>query len=169
MVGSYVGGFGTAPGLKTGRRRRTRPSSRSTTRGCPADDGFVYNYYNAAWALIAGLKKSNGAVGAALQNGAAAEPSGRTRSPTEGVVKLDSNRQAIQDQYPLQVIKGPTAARRHVTGYVPNVDQSFGGLFKKTSPPPGRTQPPCVKKKLPWQGKILEVVKNGVITNQVVK
>ena len=55
-----------------------------------------------------------------------------------------------------------------VVGYVPNVDQSFGGLFKKTSPPPGRTQPPFVKKATPWQGKI-KVVKNGVITNQTLK
>ena len=54
------------------------------------------------------------------------------------------------------------------SAYVPNVDQSFGGLFKTTSPPPGRTQPPCVKKRLPWQGKI-KVVKNGVITTQVIK
>ena len=53
-------------------------------------------------------------------------------------------------------------------GYVPNVDQSFGGLFKPTSPPPGRAQPACVKKKLPWQGKI-KVVKNGKVTNSVIK
>ncbi len=39
------------------------------------------------------------------------------------------------------------------------------GLFKKSSPPPGRTQPPCVKKSTPWQGKI-KVVKNGVITKR---
>ncbi len=51
---------------------------------------------------------------------------------------------------------------------MPNVDQTFGGTFKKTSPPPGRTQPPCVKQVTPWQGKI-KVVKNGVITNQVIK
>ena len=51
---------------------------------------------------------------------------------------------------------------------MPNVDQSFGGLFKKSSPAPGRTQPPCVKKKLPWQGKI-KAVKNGVVTNSVIK
>jgi hypothetical protein len=51
---------------------------------------------------------------------------------------------------------------------VPDVGQSFGGLFKKTSPPPGRSQPPCKKVKLPWQGKI-KVVKNGKVTNQVIK
>ena len=51
---------------------------------------------------------------------------------------------------------------------MPSVDQSFGGLFTPTSQPPGRTQPPCKKAKTPWQGKI-KVVKNGMITNQVIK
>ena len=55
-----------------------------------------------------------------------------------------------------------------VTLYVPGVDQSFGGLFKPTSPPPGRAQPACKKLKTPWQGKI-KVVANGKVTNQVVK
>jgi hypothetical protein len=86
-----------------------------------------------------------------------------------GLVRLDRNRQAIQDQYPLQLVRGadgrPTLT---AIGMVPNVDQSFGGLFKKTSPPPSRTQPPCRKRSLPWQGKI-RVVKNGVITSRFVK
>ena len=33
----------------------------------PAADGFVYNYYNAAWALVTALKANGGQVGAALQ------------------------------------------------------------------------------------------------------
>ncbi|MGZ8688797.1 MAG: hypothetical protein ACXWZP_10265, partial [Gaiellaceae bacterium] len=132
-------------------------------------DGFVYNYYNAAWAFIRGLQGSAGVTGAKLQ---ASMPK-TTKSGYEvsdgGVVKLDANRQAIQDQYPLQVVKNADGSiGTAVVGFVPNVDQSFGGLFKKTSPAPGRTQPPCVKKSLPWQGKI-KVVKNGVITNAVIK
>ena len=75
-----------------------------------------------------------------------------------GVVKLDSRRQAIQDQYPLQVVKNPDGSiGTKIVGFVPNVDQSFGGLFRPTSPAPGRAQPACVKKTLPWQGKIREV------------
>ena len=70
-------------------------------------------------------------------------------------------RQAIQDQYPLQIVRQGNTITTAVVGYVPNVDQSFGGLFKPSSPAPGRTQPKCVKKKLPWQGKI-KVVRNGV-------
>ena len=69
VVGSYVGGFGTAPGLKTAAAKKYEavitkwygPSK------IPAADGFVYNYYNAAWALVRGLQGSNGAVGAKLQ------------------------------------------------------------------------------------------------------
>ncbi|MDW8337662.1 MAG: hypothetical protein RMM28_00805 [Thermoleophilia bacterium] len=86
-----------------------------------------------------------------------------------GRVLLDSRRQAIQDQYPLQIVRNPDGSiGPAVVGYVPNVDQSFGGLFKPSSPPPGRAQPRCVKKSLPWQGKI-RVVRNGVITNQVIR
>jgi hypothetical protein len=84
-------------------------------------------------------------------------------------VKLDANRQAIQDQWPVQIVKGPDGGPTvQLTGYVPNVDQSFGGLFTKSSPAPGRTQPPCVKRTLPWQGKIQEV-KDGVVTQTLIK
>ena len=86
------------------------------------------------------------------------------------MLKLDSRRQAIQDQYPLQIVKaaGSGTVTTTIAGYVPNVDQTFGGYFGASKPAPGRNYPACVKKKLPWQGKI-KVVKNGVITNQVIK
>ena len=172
VVGAYIGGFGTGPGLKTAQAKTYEKVMARWYPGLNGGnyaDGFVYNYYNAAWALVQGLTASNGQTGAALQ---AAMPK-TLRSGYEvsdkGTVKLDANRQAIQDQYPLQVVKNADGSvGTAVVGFVPNVDQSFGGLFKKTSPPPGRTQPACVKKALPWQGKI-RVVKNGVITNQFVK
>lgn len=170
MIGAYVGGFGTAPGLKgVTALDQYRAFVAKTYPGLPADDGFFYNYYQGTRALIEGLKTSGGAVGAKLQ---AALPRGLF-APMElsdnGVVKLDANRQAIQDQWPVQIIKAPDGGPAiTLTGYVPNVDQSFGGLFTKNSPAPGRTQPPCVKKKLPWQGKIREV-KNGVVTKTVIK
>ncbi len=31
------------------------------------NDGFFYNYWNAAWAMVQGLNKSKGATGVALQ------------------------------------------------------------------------------------------------------
>ncbi len=133
------------------------------------DDGFLYNYYQATKALVAGLNASAGAVGAKLQQALPRTLSAPFNISNRGNVKLDANRQSIQDQWPVQIVKGadgnPTVT---LAGYVPNVDQSFGGLFTKSSPPPGRTQPACVKKTLPWQGKIREV-KNGVVTNTVIK
>jgi branched-chain amino acid transport system substrate-binding protein len=168
VVGSYVGGFGTGPGLKTRQAKAYEAIMRKYYPELPAADGFVYNYYNAAWALVRGLRVSNGRVGVALQR---AMPK-RNRSGYEvsdgGIVKLDARRQAIQDQYPLQVVRTGNTIGTAIVGYVPNVDQSFGGLFKPSSPEPSRTQPKCVRKKLPWQGKI-KVVRNGVITNQTLR
>src|SRR2546428_1544745 len=169
LVGSYVGGFGTAAGLKTPQADAYRKKLLAIYPKLPTDDGFVYNYYNAAWGLVQGLTKSHGALGAKLD---AAMP--RSIKPgfqvsSGGVLKLDSRRQAIQDQYQLQLVKNPDGSVGPiVVAFVPNVDQSFGGLFKPTDPPPGRTQPPCVKAKTPWQGKI-HVVKNGKITSQILK
>ena len=69
------------------------------------NDGFFYNYWNAAWALVQGLNKSGGRTG---RGAARALP--HTLRPgfqvaNGGVLKLDSRRQAIQDQYPLQITK----------------------------------------------------------------
>jgi branched-chain amino acid transport system substrate-binding protein len=134
----------------------------------PAADGFVYNYYNAAWALVRALQASNGQVGAALQRAMPKTNRSGYEVSDGGIVKLDARRQAVQDQYPLQVVRQGNTITTAVVGYVPNVDQTFGGLFKPSSPAPGRAQPKCVKKKLPWQGKI-KVVRNGVITKQTLR
>jgi branched-chain amino acid transport system substrate-binding protein len=170
VVGSYVGGFGTAPGLKTKQAKAYEAVMAKHYPGLNGGnyaDGFVYNYYNAAWAFVQGLQKAGGNL-ANLQKSMPRQLKSGYEVSDGGVVKLDANRQAIQDQYPLQLVKSGDAVAPAVVGYVPNVNQSFGGLFKKTSPAPGRSQPPCVKKKLPWQGKI-KVVRNGVITNAVIK
>ncbi|HUG64481.1 MAG TPA: ABC transporter substrate-binding protein [Gaiellaceae bacterium] len=168
VVGSYVGGFGTAPGLKTKQALAYEGAVKRHYPDLPAADGFVYNYYNAAWALVQGLTKSKGRVGAALQRALPRTLKSGYEVSDGGRVRLDSRRQAIQDQYPLQVVRRGNTITTAVVGYVPNVDQSFGGLFKPSSPAPGRAQPKCLKKKLPWQGKI-RVVRNGVITKAVIR
>lgn len=169
LIGSYVGGFGTAPGLKLKSANQYRAIVNKWYPGQPADDGFFYNYYQAARALIMGLNKSKGAVGAQLQRNLPRRITGAYEVSDKGLVRLDGNRQAIQDQYPVRIVRGADGKPAvSLTGYVPNVNQAFGGLFKKTSPPPGRTQPKCVKKKLPWQGKIREI-RNGRITNTIIK
>ncbi len=174
LVGAYVGGFGTAPGLQTPAAKKYEATVAKWFPGLNGGnyaDGFVYNYYNAAWALIQGLQKVNGDISGGQKKLQAAMP--RAIKPgyqvsSGGVVHLDSDRQAIQDQWPLQIQKVGGKLTTSVIGFVPNVDQTFGGLFKKTSPPPSETQPPCVKHKFPWTGKI-KVVKNGRITSQVIK
>jgi hypothetical protein len=68
----------------------------------------------------------------------------------------------------MQLVETPKGPNVTLAGYVPNVDQTFGGSFGPNKPAPSRTFPPCVKKTLPWQGKI-QVVKNGLVTKEYVK
>ena len=171
LVGAYVGGFGTGPGLQTAQAKayeRVMARHYPGLNGGNYADGFVYNYYNAAWATVQGLQKSNGAVGAALQRAMPRTLKSGYEVSDGGQVRLDANRQAIQDQYPLQITSSGGKLATTVVGYVPNVNQSFGGLFKRSSKPPGRTQPACRRMKTPWQGKI-KVVRNGRITNAVIR
>ena len=169
LVGSYVGGFGNMPGVHNPKVDAYRAYMKKMYPKLPADDGFVYNYYMAAKALVQGLQRSGGAVGAKLQASLPRSIQGPFQISNGGFVKLDARRQAIQDQYQLQLVKNADGSvSPQVVAYVPAVDQSFGGLFKPTSPPPGRTQPPCKKLQTPWQGKI-KVVANGKITNQILK
>jgi branched-chain amino acid transport system substrate-binding protein len=172
LVGSYLGGFGTGPGLKTKQAKGYEAVVNKWYPGLNGGnyaDGFVYNYYNAAWALVRGLQASGGALGTKLDASMPRTNRSGYQVSNGGLVRLDKNRQAIQDQYQLQIVKGADGKPGlSMVAFVPNVDQSFGGLFKKTSPPPGRTQPACVKKSVPWANKI-RVVKNGVITSQILK
>ncbi len=106
FVGSYIGGTGTAPGSQQaadgavpgdheevlpGSCRRTISSSRTTSRRRRR--------------CCEGLNKSNGAVGAALQKALPRSIKGPFEVSDGGVLKLDSRRQAIQDQYLLQLVK----------------------------------------------------------------
>jgi branched-chain amino acid transport system substrate-binding protein len=169
VVGSYVGGFGNMPGVHNSKVDAYRAYAKKMYPAQNVDDGFFYNYYMAAKALVQGLEKSGGAVGAKLQASLPRSIDGPFQISNGGMVKLDSRRQAIQDQYQLQLVKNADGSvSPQVIAYVPAVDQSFGGLFTPSSPPPGRTQPACKKVKTPWQGKI-QVVTNGKVTRQILK
>jgi branched-chain amino acid transport system substrate-binding protein len=172
LVGAYFGGFGTfqTGGLKRAQAQSYVRNSSKWFTGQNVNDGFFYNYWNATWALVQGLNKSNGQVGAALQRAMPKTLRPGFQVANGGVLKLDSRRQAVQDQYQLQIVKaeGTGAVTTTIAGYVANVDQTFGGYFGPNKPAPGRNYPPCVKKKLPWQGNV-RVVKNGVITSEVIK
>ena len=169
LVGSYIGGFGIAPGLNYGPAKAYIATMKKYYPKIAAEDSFTLNYYRGAHALVVGLNASRGAVGAALQ----AKLPRAIKDPYQisdgSVLKLDSRRNAIQDQYDMQIVQGAGGKPAiTLTGYVPKVDQTFGGTFAPNKPAPGRDFPPCVKKKLPWQGKI-RVIKNGKVTNEFIK
>lgn len=151
VVGSLVSGLGVGRGLKT-------PAA-AAYRRIGAETPATVDYYRAARAVVEGLERSKGRAGAALH---ASMP--RALSDPYGRVRLDSRRQAVQDQWVLQV----TAREAKLVANVPAVDQAFGGVFGPKKLAPGRAFPPCVKRKLPWQGK-LRVVRNGKVTNEPVR
>jgi branched-chain amino acid transport system substrate-binding protein len=176
LVGAYVGGFGTGPGLQTEQAKAYEAIMAKWHPDLPAADGFVYNYYNAAWAMIQGLEAAGGDLSqlaanmpTELESGYEVTDAEGNIVPQGGIVELDENRQAIQDQYPLQIVEGEDGApTTQVVGMVPNVDQSFGGVFTSSSPPPGRQQPPCEDADLPWEGQI-QVVENGEVSDAVIE
>ena len=169
VSGAYIGSAGSAGDLKTdkateyaaliGRAYKKFPDFPGTAASQAAST-FVYNYYLNAWALIQALEQVNGDISGGqkkLQQALAKV----TLDAPYGQVKLDENRQAIQDQFVQQLYtKGGQLAVRTVRR-VPAVDQSFGGTFTPNTPPPGRNFPPCEKKELPWVGKAERIV-NGV-------
>ena len=124
-----------------------------------AYNGFFFNYYKAGWALISALKADGGNAAAGPLQAALGKV---VLNTPFGVVKLDKNRQAVEGEWTYQVFAQPGKTEVKTIQYIPNVDQSFGGTFKHSSPPPGRTQPGCTKRSLPWVGKERPVV-NGVI------
>jgi branched-chain amino acid transport system substrate-binding protein len=121
-----------------------------------ASSVFTVNYYNAMW----GLAKALTAVHGNTSNGQAALHAAlsKTSLPNApyGPITLDKNRNAITNNYISQVVApaaGQTVPGVKTTYEVPNVDQTFGGTFSPTTPPPGRTAPACKKAPLPWAGK----------------
>jgi branched-chain amino acid transport system substrate-binding protein len=76
-----------------------------------------------------------------------------TLNTAYGPIKLDKYNQGVIPVYYQQLYqKGGKLAVKTV-GYIPNVDQTFGGTFSASTPAPGRTSPKCVKRSLPWIGK----------------
>ena len=125
-----------------------------------ASSVFTVNYYMAAWALDKALT----AVHGDLSNGQKALNAqlATTSLPNApyGSVTLDQNRQAIVTNY-IGVITPPPAGSTtpgvKTEFEVPGVTQTFGGTFSPTTPSPGRGQPVCQKRSLPWQGKEMSV------------
>jgi branched-chain amino acid transport system substrate-binding protein len=120
---------------------------------------FTYNYYNAAWALIQGLEEVKGDLSDGQK--ALQETLGSVALDAPyGSITLDDNRQATTDNYVQQVVdNGDGTYGVKTILKVPQIDQSFGGVFTPETPPPDRENPKCVKPAapLPWVGNAEEV------------
>jgi branched-chain amino acid transport system substrate-binding protein len=167
LNGAYVGGFGSSPDLKSAAVTSYKRILDKWYAKYPplagkasdhAADGFTYNYYLNAWALVKALKAVKGDLSGGQRKLQAAL---RTTSVAGayGKVTLDKNRQAIQDQYSYRMDVKAGALSIVTVQFIPKVAQSFGGSITK---PPSRTSPGCAHKKLPWTGKERPVV-NGVV------
>ncbi len=118
---------------------------------------FTLGYWSAAQALVQALK----AIPAGPPKFGVGSPLDAALSKVVldgpyGKISLDQNRQAIFDNWVVQITPpsgGSSVPGIHTIEEVPNVDQTFGGFFSPSTPPPSRTQPACVKKTPPpWVG-----------------
>jgi branched-chain amino acid transport system substrate-binding protein len=121
---------------------------------------FTLGYWSAMTALGQALTSVNGDV-SGNQKALQAALAKVTVDGPYGPITLDSNRQAVFDNWIVQIIAPP--AGTNVPGIktilrVPKVDQTFGGFFSSTTPPPDRTNPTCTKKTPPpWVGNEVPV------------
>ena len=125
-----------------------------------ASSVFVYNYYNAAEALLQGLENVDGNIGGGqkeLQNAL----KDIQLDAAYGQIELDDNRNGIADNYVKRIVadtnndKTPDVATFR---QIPAVDQTFGGFFSPETPAPDRENPECEKKDPPsWVGKAEKV------------
>jgi branched-chain amino acid transport system substrate-binding protein len=116
---------------------------------------FTLGYWSAMTALGLALTKVNGDISGGQKALQAALATTVVDGPY-GKISLDSNRQAVFDNWIVQ-ITAPAAGSQvpgiHTILQVPGVDQTFGGFFSSTTPPPDRTNPTCTKKTPPpWVG-----------------
>jgi branched-chain amino acid transport system substrate-binding protein len=92
-------------------------------------------------AVLEALLHAQGASGAPLM---AALAQVQLDSPA-GRIRLDRNHQAVGPNYLSRVGKAGIETLK----VVPEVEQTFGGYFKPSDPPPSRTSPACVKRTPP--------------------
>jgi branched-chain amino acid transport system substrate-binding protein len=162
VAGAYAGGAGTAGDLNTPAAKAYNTMIGKWFKTIPpfgaaapqAASTFTYGYFINAWALVAGLQKVGGDLSGGQKKLQAALKQVSLPGPY-GTVKVGPHNQAAITAFFQQLyLKGGKLAIKTV-GEVPNVDQSFGGSYSTSTPAPGRTFPPCVKRKLPWQGKVI--------------
>src|SRR4029453_16999505 len=146
--GAYIGGAGTAGDLDTPAAQdyATNIIGKWFTKFPPGGDAaaqaastFTYGYYVNTWGLIKGLEEGKGDIS---DQSKPQEALGKVELPAPyGNIKPDDNRQAVFTVYDQQLyMKDGKLAVKTVTS-IPDVDQTFGGTFSSSSPPPGRRVP----------------------------
>jgi len=121
---------------------------------------FTLGYWSAMTALAQALITVNGDISGNQKALQAALAKVVIDGPY-GKISLDSNRQAIADNWVTQVT--PPPAGSNVPGLrtilqIPKVDETFGGFFSSSTPDLDRTNPPCTKKTPPsWVGNEIPV------------
>jgi branched-chain amino acid transport system substrate-binding protein len=109
----------------------------------PADDPIAIPYYDAMEAVLEALERAHGDLSHGERNLRAALSSVVLDSPN-GRIRLDADRQAIAPAYLSRVEldrHGKPVVR--TLRVVPNVEQTFGGLFNGHTPPPSSAAPAC--------------------------
>jgi branched-chain amino acid transport system substrate-binding protein len=123
---------------------------------------FTYGYYTATVALIKGLEAVNGDIAdqGPLQEALADVTLTGEEAPW-GDVELDENRQAISDVYLKEIVEdqnGDGTPDVQTFRRIPDVEQTFGGVFTPDSPSVDRNQPECEEgEPPPWVGNAEEV------------
>ena len=168
--GAYVGGFATLPGdVQTPEIQEYLDSADAVWESLPtgtaggepapasqaAGFGFFYGYYSAGVALITALEETGGDKSPEALQAALA---GLELDLPYGTVSLDENRSGIVDTYVAQLVERDGEIVQETRYIVPQVDQSFGGVFSPDTPAPSQDFPPCEPAELPWQGNEIPVV-----------
>jgi branched-chain amino acid transport system substrate-binding protein len=127
---------------------------------------FTYGYYTATVALVKGLEAVNGDIADQLPlQEALAEVTLTGEEAPYGDVELDENHQAISDVYLKRIVKdanGDGTPDVETFRRIPDVEQTFGGVFGPDSPAPDRNNPKCEEgSPPPWVGNSEEVSFGG--------
>jgi len=134
----------------------TRLYAASSARFFPDLNGRAdFSSYDAMEPVLEALQKVHGDLSYGERPFQKALARLRFRAPN-GVTSLDARRQAIAPTYLGRVERnahGRLVVRQ--IAVLPNVEQTFGGYFTGTTPPPGRQEPGCVRRKPPaWVNSV---------------
>jgi branched-chain amino acid transport system substrate-binding protein len=116
---------------------------------------FASDYWNNTWPVMLALKNIKGDLsGGQAKLHAELNRLGKAGLNTpQGFVKLDQNRNAIGNNYLIQLTSLKGGGTYKTIRTIPNVSQSFDGAFTTKTPTPSRSSPACAKRKPPsWVG-----------------